>query len=69
MGIKYDNVYSVVGLTEHASESALGPIKTQIAGPCSQYLIQQVWSTPRICISNKFPGDTDHLFRKHIENC
>lgn len=33
MSIKWDNVYSAVSQTEHTSESAVGPIKTQIAGP------------------------------------
>lgn len=60
MSIKYGNVSSVVVLTEHASESAAGPVKTQIAGP--QAFLESVFLASS-------PVTLMLLFRKHIENC
>lgn len=42
-----------------AVESPGEPVKAQMAGPHHQFLIQFIRGGPLVCISNKFPNDSD----------
>ena len=45
---------------EHVAESSGGLVKHRLLGPTLTFLTQKIWGgDPRICISNKFPGDAD----------